>query len=419
MAKEEQLEILKQGVGAWNRWRKAESDTEIDLSNADLSDADLSGVDLHGADLSGAVLADATLRHANLCVTYLPRATLTGADLDHADCREVGLSEANLASASLRQTKLVDANLDSADLKDAKFNSSDLRRARLDHSNLRWTNFSFANLTSASFSSANLEGANLKSARLRRVDFSHAKLIEADLSSADLSAAKLNYAYLHLTKISNACFDQAQFVKTVIAATDLSETLGLHRCHHLGPSSVDYQTLNMSRNVPIGFWRGCGIPDGIIDFLPSLVDQAIQFYSCFISYSSKDQEFADRLHADLQDKGVRCWFAPHDLPIGAKTWDGIDQAIRTRDKVLLILSEGAISSDWVEDEVTAAFAEERRRDKLVLFPVRLDGAVMDTDEPWAGKLRDGRNIGDFSKWKDHDAYKATLDRVLRDLKASR
>jgi TIR domain len=37
--------------------------------------------------------------------------------------------------------------------------------------------------------------------------------------------------------------------------------------------------------------------------------------SCFISYLTKDQEFADRLYADLQNKGVQCWFAPHDLPI--------------------------------------------------------------------------------------------------------
>ena len=153
--------------------------------------------------------------------------------------------------------------------------------------------------------------------------------------------------------------------------------------------------------------------------MPFLAGAAVQFYSCFISYSSKDQEFAERLYADLQGKGVRCWFAPHDLPIGAKTWDGIDQEIRTRDKVLLILSEGAIASDWVEDEVTTAFAEERHRDELVLFPLRLDNAVMDTDEPWAGKLRDNRNICDFTGWKDHEAYKATLDRVLRDLKASR
>ena len=61
--------------------------------------------------------------------------------------------------------------------------------------------------------------------------------------------------------------------------------------------------------------------------------------------------FAHRLHADLQNAGVRCWFAPHDLPIGAKTWDAIDEAIRLRDRLLVVLSEASIGSDWVEDEV--------------------------------------------------------------------
>ena len=113
---------------------------------------------------------------------------------------------------------------------------------------------------------------------------------------------------------------------------------------------------------------------------------------------------------------MRCWFAPHDLPIGAKTWDAIDAAIKVRDKVLVILSKSAIESDWVEDEVSKAFAEERRRKQVVLFPVRIDQTVMKTDEPWAVMLRDQRNIGDFRQWKDHDAYQQAFDRVLRDLK---
>ena len=158
--------------------------------------------------------------------------------------------------------------------------------------------------------------------------------------------------------------------------------------------------------------------DRLIEYLPSLTGDAIQFYSCFISYSSKDQEFADRLHADLQNAGVRCWFAPHDLPIGEKISDGLDEAIRMRDRVLLILSHDAIDSDWVEDEVSTAFEEERRRNETILFPIRLDDAVMDASKAWASKLR-ARNIGDFTRWKDHDAYMATLDRILRDLKAGR
>jgi hypothetical protein len=40
---------------------------------------------------------------------------------------------------------------------------------------------------------------------------------------------------------------------------------------------------------------------------------------------------------------------------------------------------------------------------------------MKTPEPRARKLRDQRNIGDFTKWKDHDAYQAALKKLLRDL----
>jgi hypothetical protein len=45
-----------------------------------------------------------------------------------------------------------------------------------------------------------------------------------------------------------------------------------------------------------------------------------------------------------------------------------------------VLSEGAIASDWVEGEVTRALDEERERKQLVLFPIRIDDAVMDTTE---------------------------------------
>ena len=55
--------------------------------------------------------------------------------------------------------------------------------------------------------------------------------------------------------------------------------------------------------------------------------------------------------------------------------------------------------------------------KPVLFPIRLDDAVMDTDKAWAAKLRRSCHIGDFTNWKDHDSYQKAFDRLLRDLKA--
>ena len=70
---------------------------------------------------------------------------------------------------------------------------------------------------------------------------------------------------------------------------------------------------------------------------------------------------------------MRCWFAPHDLRKGDKTWDAIDEAIKLRDKLLLILSKNSIDSDWVEDEVQKAVAEEREKQEtacLIPSPYR-------------------------------------------------
>ena len=65
-----------------------------------------------------------------------------------------------------------------------------------------------------------------------------------------------------------------------------------------------------------------------------------------------------------------------------------------------------------------AYAEERSRKQVVLFPIRIDDVVISTNEPWAVKLRDQRNIGDFRQWKKPTEYQKSLERFLRDLKAS-
>jgi hypothetical protein len=62
----------------------------------------------------------------------------------------------------------------------------------------------------------------------------------------------------------------------------------------------------------------------------------------YYSYSSKDEIFARRLHDDLQQAGMRCWFAPEDLKIGDRLKRCIDESIKLYDKLLLVLSEHSI-----------------------------------------------------------------------------
>lgn len=175
------------------------------------------------------------------------------------------------------------------------------------------------------------------------------------------------------------------------------------------------------------FLRGAGVPENLIEYIPSLVAPgAIQFYSCFISYSNKDQEFADHLYADLQSKGVRCWFAPHDIRAGKKMHEQIDEAIRMYERLLLILSPNSMHSEWVKTEIRRARKREIVEKKRVLFPVRLvsfqairDWELFDADEgkDLAVDIRE-YFIPDFSNWRRHDAYGKALSGLVRDLVSS-
>jgi hypothetical protein len=201
---------------------------------------------------------------------------------------------------------------------------------------------------------------------------------------------------------------------------DLSTVQGLETVQHEGPSTIGIDTIYQSKGqISEIFLRGAGVPEPFIVQMKALVGAMapIQFYSCFISYSSRDQGFAERLHADLQVKGVRCWFAP-DLKIGERFRESIEESIRVYDKVMIVLSDASVKSRWVEREVHAALEREDRENRTVLFPIRIDEAVMDAPQQWAAEIRRTRHTGDFSNWKDHDFYRVAFDRLLLDLQAS-
>ena len=99
MAKPEHLEILKQGVAVWNKWRNKREEiapnqaveillqrafVEADIGLAVLDGANLAGADLAGADFSDADLSDADLSGANLAGADFSRANLDGADFSNA-----------------------------------------------------------------------------------------------------------------------------------------------------------------------------------------------------------------------------------------------------------------------------------------------------------------------------------------------
>jgi hypothetical protein len=181
------------------------------------------------------------------------------------------------------------ANLSGANVGLADLNGADLSKANLSKAYLGAANLTKEDLSGADLSTANLSGADLSAANL-----SGAKLTKADLRAAYLSGVNLTTANLRAANLSGANLQEARLFETVLGDVDLSAVAGLETCQHGGPSIIDYRTLQRSGRLPLPFLRGVGLPDSVIEYLSSLPNQPIQLYSCFISYSSKDKDFAER-----------------------------------------------------------------------------------------------------------------------------
>jgi uncharacterized protein YjbI with pentapeptide repeats len=293
-------------------------------------------------------------------------------------------------------------------------NGADLRGANLQGANLHSTSLYAAVLDEANLDGAVLTWADLDRAYLRRATLVNANLTSANLTAANLTEADLSGANLYGALLDDANIEKAVLGGTIFANVNLGSTHGLNSCKHEGSSSLDYATLLKSPNIPHTFLLGSGLPREFIDFLPSLIGRPFQYYSCFLSYSHKDEEFARRLHADLQELGIRTWFAPHDLQVGSRIWDQLDAAIRIHDKLVLILSHESTSSRWVQSEVEKAIHTERETQRTVIFPIRLDDSISQLSEPWAEALKQ-RFILDFSSWRNEQLYMASLSRLAKAL----
>ena len=246
-----------------------------------------------------------------------------------------------------------------ADLTDAELAGKDLTRVNFAHTLL---------------GGANLDGACLMEARLTpMVDLSGTRL-----RSSNVRGAYLQGAVIHSKDLSQADVHQAIFIATIITNTSLANIKGIDNVNHHGPSCIGIDTLERtaaalakdSSNLHAVemFLEGAGTQKEYIELFRSRIGLPIQFYSCFISYSAKNQDFADRLYSDLRQKSIRCWLATEDLKIGDKFRSRINDAIRVHDKLLVVLSEHSVTSAWVEDEVEAAFERETEMAVRFCFP---------------------------------------------------
>ena len=368
MANPEHIEIVKQGAGAIAKWRADHPDATFELAKANLSKTQLGGVDLSGANLS--------------------RANFSKADL----------SGANLSRAHLSRADLSEANLNGANLSKAYLNRADLGNAYLSRINLGGAYLGFANLSRAYLGLADLTGTNLSGAELIGTVVVSSNLTETD-------------------------FVEARFGETRLAGVDLSKASGLEQARHSGPSTIGIDTLHASLGkIPEKFLRGCGALETAVALEKALPSEPADFYSCFISHSHEDREFARHLLLALQDQGVRCWLDSHELHPSDDMHDGVERGIKLWDKVILCASKNSLTSWWIDREIEGAFQKEEEllekheQRQLALIPLDLDGYLGDGWQSANASAIRNRSVADFAGWEsDRSLFERELEKLVSSL----
>ena len=173
MANPVHVEILYQGIEAWNDWRRRYPEIKPDLSRTDLTDLAL-------YTYENEVMLTSNLRHTDLRGT-----NLTGVDMKAANLEYSKLQNAILREAIMSDVKLVGANLRGADLTGAAMPKANLRGG---------------DAKGACFKQAYLYGVYFENTNLCNVDFREADFEDvyigenvgsdgADLRGVDLTRA--------------------------------------------------------------------------------------------------------------------------------------------------------------------------------------------------------------------------------------
>ena len=353
MANQEQLEIIKKSVEAWNAWRDVYPDVKIDLLGADLNSANLG--------------------KANLCKAELGKAKLRGADLIRVDLIEANLRAADLRGANLMTADLRGANLIGVDLIGANLRGADLRGANLSISDFNGTRLSNVNFINADIVNTTFVNIDLSTCvgleKIIHIGPSH-----ISTSTIEKSKGQIPVEFLRGCGLSDWEIESAKLYNPELSNQEISE--------------LQYKIYDLRAT------------------------RSIQVSPLFISYSHADSSFVDELEKKLTEMGIRYWRDIHDMKSG-RMEKQIDRALRLNPTVLVVSSEHSIQSDWVEHEVNTARELEKELNRDCLCPVALDESWKSS--PWDQRLMrqvKKYNILDFSKWQDKSTFGTTFKKLI-------
>ena len=125
----------------------------------------------------------------------------------------------------------------------------------------------------------------------------------------------------------------------------------------------------------------------------------------FISYSSKDNIWADRIFDNLKNSGILCWKAPEDIPAGSNYQTEIPKGLQETYILLVILSENSERSRWCYKEIGSAIGSGH-----IVIPVKVEDYESSDQFKF---LMDGEQIFPAYDYLDKGSVREMLEKLTK------
>ncbi|TDW97145.1 TIR domain-containing protein [Dinghuibacter silviterrae] len=260
-------------------------------------------------------------------------------------------------------------------------------------------------------------------------DFYDLLFSSCTLTDTLFNSVELRNSLFHNTVLYKCAFMECRLSHNAIAVDDDFKS----DCY----ASLDFQTILKSELLSVEIMeryfhvtREMNIKETV-----HTMTSKINFYTVFISYSLKDQLFANLLNDALRKKGIRTFLWEKDAPAGKSLEEIMSGGVHKNHKVLFIASEHSIKSKACQFELSEARRKQETLWETIFFPIHIDSYLFSVqkrdirpismaDEYWENiqELRRVNSI-DFSKFNqaniDKNAFELSISKIIQNLQVTK
>jgi hypothetical protein len=89
----------------------------------------------------------------------------------------------------------------------------------------------------------------------------------------------------------------------------------------------------------------------------------------FLSHTSIDKPFVEKLAKDLNHFGINVWYDKYEIKVGESILWKIDEGIRDSEYLGIVISKEAFKSEWVKTEITTAWQKQVQKKGNFVLPI--------------------------------------------------